>query len=285
MCQLIAPLPKSCLFDLHSFENFYILQTIENLRNRTNVVLVHQEEKFIKLMSKPSMQGFQRFSDDLAAVKLLQTKLKLDRPITCGMVILDLAKLLMYDYYYNVLKKRYGDQLELLFTDTDSLCVSIKTHDVYKDMEQPDFWDTLDCSGYPKNHPLYNEKNMKVIGKFKDEMDGKPIVEFVGLRAKMYSIRTVLGDMVISLMTCKGITRSVKEQLFEHQMYKDALDNVEIRRDNVCRIGSHGHVLYTYTTDKVSLSPYDDKRYILLDKKTTLAYGHYKILSGEARSM
>ena len=234
-------------------------------------------------MSKPSLQSFQRFSDDLAAVKLLQTKLKLDRPITCGMVILDLAKLLMYDYYYNVLKKRYGDNIELLFTDTDSLCVSIKTDDVYKDMQEQDFWDTLDCSGYPQGHKLHNDKNMKVIGKFKDEMDGKIIVEFVGLRAKMYSCSRVEGDKVISLMTCKGISRSVKEQLFEHKMYKDALDNVEDRRDNVSRIGSHNHQLYTYNMNKVSLSPYDDKRYILEDKKTTLAYGHYKILNGEAK--
>ena len=87
-----------------------------------------------KLMCKPNVEAFQKFNEDLAAVKLMQTILKLNRPIYGGMVILDMAKLLMYDFYYNVLKKKYDDNLNLLFTDTDSLCVSIHTEDVYKDM-------------------------------------------------------------------------------------------------------------------------------------------------------
>ena len=72
--------------------------------------LVHKEERFIKLMSKPNVELFQRFSEDLVAVKMLQPKLVIKRPIYAGMVILDLAKLLMYDFYYNVLKKKYGDK-------------------------------------------------------------------------------------------------------------------------------------------------------------------------------
>ena len=76
-----------------------ILQTIENLRNRTNVALVYTEERFTKLMSKPSVDSIQRFNEDLVAVKLLQTKLKLNRPIYARMVILDLAKRLMYNFY------------------------------------------------------------------------------------------------------------------------------------------------------------------------------------------
>ena len=88
--------------------------------------LVHTEERFMKLISKPSVESFQRFSEDLVAVKMLQPKLVLKRPIYAGMVILDLAKLLMYDFYYNVLKKKYGDRVDLLFTDTDSLCISVK---------------------------------------------------------------------------------------------------------------------------------------------------------------
>ena len=102
---------------------------METLRNRTNVELVHTEVRFIKLMSKPTVESFQRFLEHLVAVKMLQPKLVLKRPIYAGMVILDLAKLLMYDFYYNVLKK-YGDRVDLLFTDTDSLCISVNTQDV-----------------------------------------------------------------------------------------------------------------------------------------------------------
>ena len=67
------------------------------------------QKRLTKLMSKPSVESFQRFSEDLAAVKMLQPKLVLKRPIYAGMVTLDLAKLLMYNFYYNVLKKKYGD--------------------------------------------------------------------------------------------------------------------------------------------------------------------------------
>ena len=81
-------------------------------------------------MSKPSVESFQRFSEDMVALKMLQAKLVLKRPIYAGMVILDLAKLLMYDFYYNVLKKKYRDRVDLLFTDTDILCISVNTQDV-----------------------------------------------------------------------------------------------------------------------------------------------------------
>ena len=138
---------------------------IENLRNRTNVELVHREERFIKLMSKLNVESFQRFSEDLVAVKMLQSKLVLKRPIYAGMVILDHAKLLMYDFYYNVLKKKYGDKADLLFTDTDSLCISVNTQDVYKDMA--DMHDEFDCPDYPEYHFLHNKKNRKCWGNLK----------------------------------------------------------------------------------------------------------------------
>ena len=91
--------------------------------------LVHTEERFMKLMSKPTVESFQRFSEDLVAVNMLQPRLALKTPIYAGMVILELAKLLMYDFYYNVFKKKYGDRVDLLFTDTDSLCISVNTQD------------------------------------------------------------------------------------------------------------------------------------------------------------
>ena len=91
------------------------------------------------------------------------------------MVILDLAKLLMYDFYYDVLKKKYDDKLSLLFTDTDSLCVSVNTEDVYRDMLEMQH--EFDCSDYPEDHFLHNTKNKKVLGKFKDEMNGAIIQE------------------------------------------------------------------------------------------------------------
>ena len=204
-----------------------ILQTIENLRNRTKVELVHIEERFIKLMSKPSVDSIQRFNEDLVVVKMLQTKLKLNRPIYVGMVILDLAKRLMYNFYYSTLKAKYGDRVNLFFTDTDSLCISVNTNDVYEDMKELE--NELDCSDYPTDHPLHSVKNKKALDKFKDEMSGKIIEEYVGLRSKMYSLKWSQGNV----RTCQGISKSINKVVLRHEMYKECLMNVELNRQSI----------------------------------------------------
>ena len=92
---------------------------------------------------------------------------------------------LMYDFHYNYIKNKYADRAKLLFTDTDSLTYRIEAEDIYED-----FWydkDKFDNSDYPENSPYRDKTNKKVIGKFKDETASIPIVEFVGLKSKMYS--------------------------------------------------------------------------------------------------
>ncbi|CAB4003653.1 Gastrula zinc finger [Paramuricea clavata] len=99
--------------------------------------------------------------------------------------------------------KEYGDRSKLLFTDTDSLMYEIKTDDVYEDFrrigKEKDCWDNSD---YPKDSPYYSAHNKKVIGKFKDEAEGVPVIEFVGLRSKMYSYVKESGG---GGMTAKGV--------------------------------------------------------------------------------
>ena len=94
----------------------------------------------------------------------------------------------MHDFYYNYIKTKYGDKAKLLFTDTDSLAYEIKIKDFYKDIN-PDIEKRFDTSDYPTNHPseIKTGLNSKVLAMFKDEAGGKKIVEFVGLRAKLYS--------------------------------------------------------------------------------------------------
>ena len=72
------------------------------------------------------------FNENMTVVHLLHTLLKLDKPIYVGMAILDLSKTLMYDFHYNYMKPKYGDNLKLLFTDTDSLCYHVFTPDIYQ---------------------------------------------------------------------------------------------------------------------------------------------------------
>ena len=115
-----------------------------------------------------------------------KSKLFLNRPIYVGLTILDLSKVLMYDFPYNLLVSKYGFELKLLFTDTDSLCYDISTANLYCDFLQD--LDYFYMSEYPREHFLCIARNKKVLGIMKDETHGVPIQEFVSLRPKMYSI-------------------------------------------------------------------------------------------------
>ena len=81
-----------------------------------------------------------------------RTKLKFDKPVYCGMGILDLSKSLMYDFHYKYILPKYGNKAKLLFTDTDSLCYEIETEDFFKDISG-DVETKFDTSNFEKNHP------------------------------------------------------------------------------------------------------------------------------------
>ena len=111
-----------------------------------------------------------------------RTKVKLCKPVYVGMSVLDLSKLLMYSFYYEVLKPKYNEKVRLLYTDTDSLILEVQTEDLYADMGEPEMADEYDTSNFSSEHPLHSNHNKKVVGKFKDELGGKLLKEFVGLR-------------------------------------------------------------------------------------------------------
>ncbi|XP_054267190.1 uncharacterized protein LOC128989333 [Macrosteles quadrilineatus] len=160
-------------------------KTMENIRNRVNIRLATKEKQVDKWLAQPNFKRRTIFTDQLAAVHMSKTKLVFNKPIYVGMSILDVSKTLMYDFHYNVIKARYGDKVQLQYTDTDSLTYLTYTDDVYKDMkEMQDFFDTSD---YPPNHPCFSVTNKKIIGKFKDELNGRIMFEHIALRSKMYA--------------------------------------------------------------------------------------------------
>ena len=126
------------------------------------------------------------FPNDLVGIEMRKSRLLLNKPVYTGMIILENSKILMFDFFYNHLKKEYGPRCELLYTDTYSLLLEIKTDVVYKDIKSNE--NQYDTSDYPKEHPLHSNANKKVLGKMKDECAGTPIAECVCLRPKMYSI-------------------------------------------------------------------------------------------------
>ena len=247
-------------------------KTMENLRKRVDVRLVTDKKKLLKIASKPTYVSSKIFNEDLVAVHKIKETLTLNRPAYVGMCILDLSKTLMYDFHYNYIKDKYGDKAKLLFTDTDSLMYEIETKDVYAD-----FWenkDKFDNCDYNKESPFHFTTNKKVIGKFKDESAGIPITEFVGLRSKMYSY---IKDNGLGDKKAKGIKKNVIKTDVKHGNYVDVLlDDKQMRHKMRC-IRSVEHQLGTYEINKISLSCFDDKRYIHDNGITSYAYGHYEI--------
>ena len=205
-------------------------------------------------------------------VQFMRRKITQNKPLYTGFVVLELSKVLMYDFHYNHIQRHYGaERARLLFTDTDSLCYKIQTDDLYQDMmENIQYYDT---SAYPKSHPLYSSTNAKVIGKFKDETHSVPPEEFVGLRAKMYSLKCEYPKM-----TAKGIKKRYIKHHVRHSAFVDVLRRKKLSSPAKFRIfKSVNHVVKTVEIEKVCLSPFDTKRYVLEDGITTLAYGHYKL--------
>ena len=247
-------------------------KTCENLRKRVDVRLVTDKSKLSKLASKPTYVNSKIFTEDLVAVHKIKETLKLDRPAYVGMCILDLSKTLMYDFHYNYIKKRYNNKAKLLFTDTDSLCYEIETQDIYEELWQDR--NLFDNSDYPKDSKFFDSTNKKVIGKFKDEAAGMPIVEFIGLRSKMYSY---VKDNGKNEKTAKGVGKYVIKKNITHENYKDCLLNRKQMLHSMRTIRSEFHQIGSYQLNKIPLSCFDDKRHILGDGITSYAYGHYQI--------
>ena len=199
---------------------------MENVRRHINVDLVTSPLKVKALVQKPTNQRSKTFIEDgdgcLIAVNRQRAKVVLKKPVFIGFTVLGLFKVLMYEFHYQQILVKYGaDNTHLLFTDTDTLMYDVTTSDVNADMLTD--LDKYDTSDYPPEHPLHSNANKKVIGKFKDETEGNPIREFVGLRAKMYSYVVEKGRK--ERKKAKGVKKSVLKRKFENQDFKDCLFN------------------------------------------------------------
>ena len=105
------------------------------------------------------------------------------------MSILEISKTLMYEFWYDYIKPKYGDNLKLCYVDTDSFIMHIKTEDLYKDIANS-VEKRLDTSNYKCHGPLPTGKNKKVIGLMKYGLGGKVMTELAALRPKTYSYLT-----------------------------------------------------------------------------------------------
>ena len=108
---------------------------MENLRNRIDVRLVSSKKRLFKMDIKTKLYITKIFDNDLVGIRKNKVALTLIKPAYVGMCVLDLSKVLMYDFYYDCIKNKYGSNSRLLFTDFESLMYKIKTGDIYEDFD------------------------------------------------------------------------------------------------------------------------------------------------------
>ena len=159
---------------------------MERQRSHLKVTLTNSSTVLNKLTAKPSFKECRIFNESLVGVHCKRTKVLISKAIYAGQTVRDLSKLLMYQFWYGYLKCKYGNQCRLLCTDTDFLLIHMVTNDIGEDFKRDAFY--FDFKDYPKDQDLYSEVNKKIPGKFKDEVNGKQITHYCGLRPKMYAI-------------------------------------------------------------------------------------------------
>ncbi|KAE9543566.1 hypothetical protein AGLY_002366 [Aphis glycines] len=208
-------------------------KTMESKRKQMKMELVSCERRLQKLINKATFKHCTSYKDNLNAVELENKIIKFDKPIYIGFAVLDISKTLMYDYYFNVMKKHYGDNIKLMYTDTDFLVYHINTNDFYEDLtNNPNLLVRMDTSDLPKDHPCYIAERKKIPGLFSDETKGDIMTEFCELRAKSYSF--ILDGK--EKIKAKGIRQHVVKNHMTFNDHKKCLFGVEemdFNRENV----------------------------------------------------
>ena len=160
-------------------------KTMENVKKHRDIKLVTTDKKRSKLVSEPNYHTMNYILEDLSIIQMKRTKVKMNKQIYLGLSILEISKLLMYEFSHDYMKPKYGDNLKLSYMDTDSFIMNIKTEDFYKDIAN-DLEKRFDTSHYECDRPLPTGKNKKVIGLMKDELGGRIIRKFVASRPRTY---------------------------------------------------------------------------------------------------
>ena len=197
-----------------------------------------------------------------------RTKVKMNKPIYLGLSILEISKILMYEFWYDYMKPKYHDNVKLCYMYTDIFLMNIKTEDFYKDIANV-VEKRFDTSNYEVDRPLPTVKNKKVIGLMKEELGGRIITEFVALRPKTYSYLT---DDCKEDKKAKGTKKCVIKRMIKFNDYKNCLLNGKVVLKSQQIFKSKGHDVYIENINKIALSSNGDKSLIAPDKITSYPY-------------
>ena len=238
--------------------NAFYGKTMENVRNRLKIKFIKKDDyrEIIKKQSKLTFNGIHKSYENCDSYTFKQNEVLMDKPIYLGFSVLELNKLIMYETYYDKLQQYFRQKnIQLHYMDCDSFVLSIEAENIIIDLKNLE--ELFDISNLNKNHELFNNKNKKVVGKFKVETpENNWIDEFVALRSKRYAFKC--GNN--SKNKLKGISKSYSRNI-KFDEYKKCLDGEEYQYecDNYI-LRSINHEMILQKVKKSTLSIFDDKR-------------------------
>ena len=234
--------------------NAFFGKTMENVRDRTNLEFIDhsQIDQIIKRQSKLSFKGIVDHYSKFSVYKFDKEKTVFDKPIYLGFTVLELSKLLMYEFYYNKLQPYWKQSIQLHYMDTDSFTLSFDTNHQELINFLQENKDEFDFSELHPSDELYNPINKKVIGKMKIETSPVLVLDtFTALRSKSYSF----SYNNVQKAKQKGIQKAPK-----CEEYQNSLFNSETSSSTNISIRSNLHNLTVEKLPKLCLNPFDDKR-------------------------
>ena len=254
-------------------------KAMENVRNHRDIKLTTSDKRRKRLVSEPNYHSHKNFSNRLMAIEMKKTWVKLIKPLYLGMSILDISITLMYEFWYDYIKPKYGDRAKLCYTDTGNFVIHIKTKYFFEDISN-DVERWFDTSNYDENDKRALPINMskRVPGLFKNELGGKITTEVVALRAKTYaySIDGYDNDDYkknkIINKEAKGIKICVIKRKLIIKNYTDCLFNDKTILRSQQGFKSHSHKVYTEEVNKIASSSNGDERLQTFDRITTYPY-------------
>lgn len=264
--------------DLYKLMNNAVYgKTMENVDNRRDIKLITHWERRGRslgantLIARPNFKTCTTFSEDFVAIHMGRTRAHYNKPLYLGFSILELSKTVLYNFYYDVIKRNYKDNASLLYTDTDSLIIKIYTENFYEFIKSnPKIFDT---SNYKEGNKFGIPVSASVLGNMKDEFPSDPIIEFYGTGAKAYYVKSVNTEV----KKAKGIKKSVIKNNLTAEDYKKIVEQGGIIFRKMSSFRSELHNIYTEIKNKVALSYFDDKRFIIPNTTHSLPWGHNDI--------
>ena len=253
-----------------------------NVRKHRNIKLLATDKRRNQLALEPNYHTSKYVSENLLAEEMKTIKVKMNKPVYLGMSMLDISKIMMCEFWYDYVQPKYEEKAKLCYMDADSFIIYIKTEHFYKDTAN-DVEKWFITGNYDVDRPLPKAMNKEKIGFFKDELGGKIMKEFVGLRAKTYAY---LMDNDSEHKKPKETKECVMKRILEFNDYEDRLFNNKIILKSQQRLKSYYHDVYTEQINKIALSSNDDKRLQTSDKITTYLYGAnaFKVCESEMLS-